>query len=610
MNLFSGSIKKMIIIISLTFSLMITFIVATSTYYAFDSLLTKSLVQSTSYNLQIAGESISKNLLPISTLANWAQTNSRFSQFIEAATASDKAKENYILHPTQRFQTLYDDSKSDLRIQSLESYNRLLEEFRNNRSNLYIDRVIIGYQGEDYLQIAPGTNYDNVDVAATVKSSDWFQTQIESPYPIFTGFYSSPLSIDNNTLLLPIVRPIYKAYGSETIGWIFIGVSSQLITDAFSNWDFTGDSHLYITLRGTTYEIQNNALTLVENQALTDHILSNRTGQLSELDHNIRQVTVTSSTNDLRLTQTLDSNRYDAQRFIYYKLIIIISMILIILGIMLTLLLNHLITGPIDQLRSKLELIGKGDFSHDPGIEWPNELGQIGQGINELSKNMVTLMEKRIEDAKIKTDLEYQILQSQINPHFLYNTLNSIKWMASIQNATGIEEMTTALARLMRSVSKENDALHTLKDEIELLDQYFIIQKFRYGGIINLTYEIEDKELLSCIVPRFSLQPIVENAIFHGIEPKGTRGIITVRVKQIEQLLHIEIEDNGVGMIPQQLEHLLDENQDTKHDFFKKIGIHNVHQRLKYDYGPTFGIQVESLQGVGSKMTLVMPVTF
>ena len=193
-----------------------------------------------------------------------------------------------------------------------------------------------------------------------------------------------------------------------------------------------------------------------------------------------------------------------------------------------------MIARPITALQSRIEAVGSGDFSADPAIEWDNELGDIGRGINKMSGNITALMDRRLEDEKQKQDLEYRMLQNQINPHFIYNTLNSIKWMATIQHAPGIAEMVTALSRLLKSVSKGNERLVPLYEEFALLNDYFTIQQYRYGGTITLDVSyIEDENLThSCLIPRFTLQPLVENAIFHGIEPKGSAGEVTLRVER------------------------------------------------------------------------------
>lgn len=136
-----------------------------------------------------------------------------------------------------------------------------------------------------------------------------------------------------------------------------------------------------------------------------------------------------------------------------------------------------------------------GDFSADPAIEWDNEFGDIGRGINELSGSVKNLIDTRIEIENEKREYEYRMLQSQINPHFLYNTLNSIKWMASIQNATGIPEMTTALSRLLKSIAKDSRQRVPIQAELAFLDDYYTIQKYRYGGSITMEVTVDEEAL-------------------------------------------------------------------------------------------------------------------
>ena len=133
--------------------------------------------------------------------------------------------------------------------------------------------------------------------------------------------------------------------------------------------------------------------------------------------------------------------------------------------------------------------------------------------------------------------------------------------MATIQNATGIAGMTTALARLLKNVSKGTSSMVTLREELDLVKDYFLIQQYRYGGSITMDYHIESDELYDCEIHRFTLQPIIENALFHGIEPKGTAGAITVSVTSDtmngKKVLKISVTDNGVGMTGETIEAVL-----------------------------------------------------
>jgi two-component system sensor histidine kinase YesM len=278
------------------------------------------------------------------------------------------------------------------------------------------------------------------------------------------------------------------------------------------------------------------------------------------------------------------------------------------MGILLSLFLYKTVNVPVKKLQERITHISNGDFRRDMSIEWNHELGDIGKNINMLSENIQFLLNQRIEDERQKKDYEYKMLQSQINPHFLYNTLNSIKWMATIQNAPGIAEMTTALSRLLKDISKGTSNLITIQNEISLVNDYFTIQKYRYGGTITLHYTIEDETLTSCSILKFTLQPIVENAIFHGIEPKGGVGTIEIHIYQDENTdVHIDITDNGVGMEPNLISNLTDKENNDKTTFFKEIGIYNVNKLLQYEFGNQYGLAIKSKLNEFTTVSILLP---
>ena len=200
------------------------------------------------------------------------------------------------------------------------------------------------------------------------------------------------------------------------------------------------------------------------------------------------------------------------------------------------------------------------------------------------------------------------MLQSQINPHFLYNTLNSIKWMATIQNAPGIAEMTTSLSKLLKDISKGTTTLISLEHELSLIRDYFTIQQYRYGGAGTLEIDVRDEALLSCRILKFTLQPIVENAIFHGIEPKGSSGRITIRIYQDEARdVHVDVTDDGIGMAPEMASSILSASAPTGSSFFKEIGVSNVHKRLQYEFGSRYGLTITSCPGEFTTVSILLP---
>lgn len=600
------SIKIYLISISVIFTLVITFLVASFSYYSFNTLLSKSLIQSTSFNLNLASETISRDMLPIISFSKWCETNIALSKYIETASDMEELKNIYINIPLSSTKDSYENANDSVKIQSLISWKRLLEEYRNNRSSSYIERIIVSSHYGNYLQFSPISTYHSRNIYTTITELPIFDTQLNANTIEWTGLEKNPFNTTTNELIIPIIRPIYGSYNNDVIGWSYITVSSSIITNTFKSYDLPDDSLLFVTINQHTYQIKDHQLLEV---FLDDTITTGTSPRTSEIRdqngtiHNI--ISVESSLDGWIFSQTLSLNQFNEQKKVYYLLLIFISFIVLFLGFVLAFFLSRKINKPIDQLKHKMDLISSGHFSRDPNIEWNNELGSIGKGINNLAENVVILMDKRIEDEKEKSELEYQVLQSQINPHFLYNTLNSIKWMASIQNADGIAEMITALSKLLRSVSKDTKQIHALKDEIGLLDHYFLIQKYRYGGSLSLHYNIEDPSLLNCLIPKFTLQPIVENAIFHGIEPKGSIGEIIITVfTENDTVLAIDIHDNGIGMTPEQIRDVLSPAADSRSDFFKKIGINNVNKRIQHAFGASFGLSIVSALDTGTTMKI------
>ena len=201
-------------------------------------------------------------------------------------------------------------------------------------------------------------------------------------------------------------------------------------------------------------------------------------------------------------------------------------------------------------------------------------------------------MDRRVEDERKKLELEYRMLSSQIDPHFLYNTFNAIKWMAKIQKADGISEMITSLSRIMKNISKRDENIVTLAEELSFIDDYLVIMKYRYGNTISY-YRSVDEGCERIMLPRFCLQPLIENAIFHGIEPKCT-GAVAIIAREYDEHYTIMIADNGVGFDP--------ENAEEKKDgMFKNIGLENIRQRLRHAYADDVSFTISSRIGIETR---------
>lgn len=365
---------------------------------------------------------------------------------------------------------------------------------------------------------------------------------------------------------------------------------------------------VYLTLGNTLYEITGKEIvsaSSIEPDFFKDH--ANQVQPLTVSGKKCSFVTAPLISDNCYLSIPISSQPFYDHLKNYLVMLFLIFCAILLVGFLLLLSLNRTVTAPVLHLQEKIQAVSGKDFHPDPSIEWENEFGDIGRALNQMGTDIQTLMKQKIDFEKQKKDYEYQVLQSQINPHFLYNTLNSIKWMATIQHAPGIAEMTTSLAHLLKSIAKGTTTIVSLQDEIHLLDDYFTIQKYRYGGAITLDYEIEDPSLLHIQILRFTLQPIVENAIFHGIEPKGCAGKIQIHIFRNPCAVQIDVTDDGVGMDAETIQQVLTEETSGKSQFFRQIGIASVNRRIQYNFGEQYGLSITSEPGKFTTMTILLP---
>lgn len=571
----SHSIRLKIVIWAVGLSLVLALFIATTSYILSMRYLKENQHQSALTNIHVLGNNIDSNINTVMTFSNWICLDSTIN--------------NYVLSVAET----YTEDKILGRKLSMMTWNHLNNEFNIVGVRNYVDRVVIStIDGKNFLQdIAGGGASSSSSTPQMIMASSFYEPLISSPSFSWYGICKNPMSKSGNPPVIPIIRAIYKADSSEVLGWVYMDIPVSVIIDSLKSFVFENDDALYLTFtEDVSYRYDGRSF-------VKDSLPAGL-------------VTYTLPETGWKLSYLPSESALKARMKLYLALIILIFTVILFAGIILSLSLHRIITKPVSKLIDRLDQIGLGDFSRDPSIEWPNELGEIGIGINSLSQNVSDLMEKRILDEKTKHDLEYQVLQSQINPHFLYNTLNTIKWMATIQGSEGIADMSTALSRLMKNISKGTESVIALEDEFALLDDYFTIMKYRYGGTIELEYETEDEALLKCRINRFSLQPIIENSIFHGIEPKGSAGKIVVHTYKNDDKLFIDVTDNGVGMTKETIDDVLSGKAKSSNEFFRQIGVSNVNERIRYTFGEEYGMHITSEVGSFTTTTLILPLKY
>jgi len=278
----------------------------------------------------------------------------------------------------------------------------------------------------------------------------------------------------------------------------------------------------------------------------------------------------------------------------------------IVCSFFVSLAISYSITNPIIKLHGTILEIEKGNMTIRATGEGSDEIGQLAISFNHMVDRISHLMKKTLDEQKKKSDLEFQILQSQINPHFLYNTLDSIKWLAVFQNVENISDMVTSLINLLKFNMSNKSKLVPLEDEIDCIRNYVEIQKFRFGDAFEVHYDIDERTKNSYIL-KFILQPLVENAIFHGFDNIDYRGIIEIRSAIVDNLLQISVLDNGRGLQPELEESGCSNSYDRK-KMHNSIGITNVSDRIALYFGSNASFSINNRTTNGVKVIITLPI--
>lgn len=290
---------------------------------------------------------------------------------------------------------------------------------------------------------------------------------------------------------------------------------------------------------------------------------------------------------------------------VFYALIITVVLVICI-GAIVSGLIATRITKPLQRLNSHISsLLEEDTITENPSIEeGEDEIAKLGKAFNSLVRHINQLMDEQKEMYEQKQALEITALQAQINPHFLYNTLDSVRWLAVFQKANNIADIVMSLENLLRNMAKGVGDKITLRDELSLTQDYINLQQVRYLEIFDYICDVPEK-YMDYLIVKMTIQPLIENAILHGIEPTGMYGEITVSVHESEEDLYISVEDNGTGIDVEEFTAYAKANKSK--NAMSGIGISNVDERLKMTYGEEYHLIYEGKKGEFTRITIHIP---
>jgi two-component system sensor histidine kinase YesM len=410
-----------------------------------------------------------------------------------------------------------------------------------------------------------------------------------------------------------LARTVRDMQEGEPIGYILIRTNERYFSKIYENIDDHKQKIFIVSDTGTIASSNNSEL--VTGEAYQDQKLMK--GIQNSIENGTNSFNYTLDQEYLAVFSKTDRADWYIVGLIPYTYLneesrrigissIAVGLICFLLSIMLSLIISRSISVPLKNMVHTMQSVKEGDLSVVIEDKSHDELSEVSNHFDEMLKEIKDLLETTKFQEKEKRKAELLALQAQINPHFISNTLNSIKWMASIQGAENIEKLIYSLIQMLNASIGKNDKKITLEEELEYLKSYIVIQEFRYYDKFKVKFEI-DQETRHFKLLRFLLQPILENAIIHGIEPLEGQGFILIKAFRDGEDFKITVTDNGVGFSQKRINEVLQEPS-KKNDGFCGIGISNVNDRIKMFYGDKYGVKIQSFENIYTTIEISLPI--
>ena len=510
----------------------------------------------------------------------------------------------YLISSNEDVQDYLFDEKIDN-----EGRYRILNQFQtilDSRSDIR-NVGIISKNGR--MLINDGSKSVNQDL--DLNTQEWYATALEKPNgPILTSSHVQHIISGERPWVITLSRGIRDRSGSgEKEGVFFIDLNYSAIsglcdqsTVGTKGYAFILDAKGNIVYHPQQQQLYNELQT--ENISLImdtdeDTVLTG-TGNDGKLYSISRSEKTGWTVVDCTNVKELLSKSRQAQ-----SVYVLTAIILVIVALLFSRFMARSITLPIQKLRDSMKKVQEGDFSvSDVVVDSKNEIGSLTKSFDVMTHRIHELMEQNVHEQEEKRKSELKALQSQINPHFLYNTLDSIIWMAEGKKNEEVVLMTASLARLLRQSISNEDEVVPIANEVEYARGYLTIQKMRYKDKLEFQIEV-DSSILYIPLIKLVLQPIIENAIYHGLKYKESKGLLIVKGFMKDGNAVLQVIDDGVGMDEETLAHIYDKHKVNYHS--NGVGVYNVQKRLKLYYGEDYGITYTSELGKGTIATITIP---
>ncbi|MGX6443629.1 sensor histidine kinase [Neobacillus sp. K501] len=440
----------------------------------------------------------------------------------------------------------------------------------------------------------------------------WYKRAVESPGKV--QLISNPIGRNlknqfsyqvNNVLSL--VKSIVNPVTNEVTGVILIDLKLDFIKNEIESIKIGKSGFIFITDKdgNVVYSPVNSTVYHIHPSWIADKVSPPIEKEMDGHKFQIIYNTIPDIEWKIAGVFSLDETTEVVSKVQGYTLII--AFVTLLIGSIISLFFASTITKPVKKLMDLMGKVEEGRFDLRFQSKYQDEIGQLGNSYNKMIQQVEKLIELVYQEQKSKREAELKILQAQIKPHFLYNTLDTIQWMAQEYKAYKIVDIVNALTTLFRIGLNKGNEFITIEEEIEHIKSYLIIQMTRYDSKIE--YEIEmDPAVKHYQLLKLTLQPLVENAIYHGIRNKRGKGKITIRIRQKNDALELTVHDTGIGIEKERLQQLNHALETMSDEHKKGYGLYNVNERIKLTHGSPFGLQVESEYEKGTTIIALLPI--
>lgn len=355
---------------------------------------------------------------------------------------------------------------------------------------------------------------------------------------------------------------------------------------------------------GSQYQLNKDTLHKLQNTASEN----GRFTYENEINKKMIVVYDTIKTNNWKIAAVVPEEELLSKINYIKHFTIALMVIMIVLVVILTNIVIKLISKPFDRLAKQMGTVNENHLVLEEEMSGPKEMKVLHNGFTDLMDRIHLLMDQIRLEQEEKRRLEFAIMQSQINPHFLYNTLYSIKGLCDMGLTKDASQMITALSNFFRiGISKGSEVI-SIEEEIEHIQNYLYIQEMRYGD--DFSYEIDVMpDILSYPIVKLSLQPLIENAIYHGVKQKRGQGKILIKGYVDGDVIHLQVADNGNGISKEKLQVILNElaSMYEEKNHIIGIGLKSVNERIKIQFGREYGLTIASEEGVGTTSSISIP---